>query len=99
MKTFAVTVLKAIRSLTLRLCCNLRNKFDQLKPDDATHTQFHSQFGEDRYVYRHLNPPKKGVFVDAGAGHPINLSNTYFFEKNGWTGLCIDADPTQIALL
>jgi len=39
------------------------------------------------------------VFVDVGAGHPIHLSNTYFFEKNGWTGICIDADPTQYKIL
>jgi len=43
--------------------------------------------------------PEKGVFVDIGAGHPMYLSNTYFFEKNGWTGLCVDADPSQILLL
>jgi hypothetical protein len=39
------------------------------------------------------------VFVDVGAGHPSYLSNTYFFEKNGWTGVCIDADPKQYQFL
>jgi FkbM family methyltransferase len=43
--------------------------------------------------------PTKGVFVDVGAGHPSYLSNTYFFEKNDWTGICIDAHPMQYEFL
>jgi FkbM family methyltransferase len=71
----------------------------RLSAADAQYTRFHSQFGEDRYIYNNIDLPANGTFVDVGAGHPIHLSNTYFFEKNGWTGVCIDADPKQYDLL
>ena len=35
----------------------------------------------------------KGVYVDVGAFHPMSLSNTYAFYRQGWRGLCIDANP------
>ena len=90
---------KIIQSVTMRQVNSLRNKFFKLNKGEVDYNQFHSQFGEDRYIYENLELPKKGVFVDVGAGHPSYLSNTYFFEKNGWTGVCIDADPTQYRLL
>jgi FkbM family methyltransferase len=78
---------------------SLRNQLIMLNNKEMQYTQFHSQFGEDRYIFHHVDLPEKGVFVDVGAGHPISLSNTYFFEQNGWRGICIDADPTQYELL
>lgn len=49
---------------------------------------------EDMWVSIYGNLPDKGVFVDVGAGpNGIQGSNTYYFEQNGWEGLCIDADP------
>ncbi|MGF1480725.1 MAG: FkbM family methyltransferase [Cyanophyceae cyanobacterium] len=78
---------------------SIRNQVFKLNSQEVNYPRFHSQFGEDRYIYKHLKLPKRGVFVDVGAGHPSYLSNTYFFEKNGWTGVCIDADPAQIQLL
>lgn len=74
---------------------SIRNQLFRLNSNQKNYSKFHSQFGEDRWIFKHINLPEKGVFVDVGAGHPIALSNTYFFEKNGWTGLCIDADPAQ----
>jgi FkbM family methyltransferase len=60
--------------------------------------EFHGQFGEDKLLrtkpFQDYN--YKGVFVDIGAGHPVKFSNTYHFEKNGWTGLCVDGDQRQI---
>ncbi|MEM7554817.1 MAG: FkbM family methyltransferase, partial [Cyanobacteria bacterium P01_A01_bin.84] len=53
----------------------------------------------DRYIIENIKLPEKGIFVDVGAGHPIYLSNTYFFERNGWDGVCIDADKKQVELL
>ena len=83
----------------MRQLYNFKNKFIRLSSKEKEYTRFHSQFGEDRYIYEHINLPDKGVFVDVGAGHPIKRSNTYFFEKNGWTGICIDTDPYQYELL
>jgi FkbM family methyltransferase len=62
-------------------------------------TQFCSQFGEDSFLVDDGRLPGRGVFVDIGAGDPIRFSNTYYLERRGWTGLCIDADPKQVDAL
>ena len=49
----------------------------------------HSQAGQDDWVLSHI---KKGYYVEIGASHPINISNTYLLEQNGWTGVSIDID-------
>lgn len=52
-----------------------------------------SQFGEDM-VLRNFFPNKvDGFYIDVGAHHPIKFSNTYFFYKRGWSGICIDPLP------
>jgi len=86
---------KVVKSVAMRQWYSLKNKLSRLDDKKVKYNRFHSQFGEDRYIYKNIDLPEKGVFVDVGAGHPIYLSNTYFFEKNGWTGVCIDADPNQ----
>lgn len=60
------------------------------------YSQFHGQFLEDQWIKQNIQLPEKGIFIDVGADQPILGSNTYHFEKNGWTGLCIDADPRVI---
>lgn len=62
---------------------------------------FHSQCGQDRYVYENFFYGKrKGVFVDIGAHNGIRLSNTYFFEKEqGWSGICVEPLPEIFAEL
>jgi FkbM family methyltransferase len=99
MSSNGVSLTKVIESVTMRQLNSLRNKLFRLNEESLAYTKFHSQFGEDRYIYKNVNLPKKGIFIDVGAGHPSYLSNTYFFERNGWTGICIDADPTQYELL
>lgn len=99
MNKHIISLLQIIQSLTMRQFHSLKNKLFRLDSDKMQYTRFHSQFGEDRYIYENIELPEKGVFVDVGAGHPSYLSNTYFFEKNGWKGVCIDADPTQYELL
>src|SRR5918995_1304621 len=54
--------------------------------------QYFSQFGEDKWIVNNLPYPLNGVFVDVGASDGIYGNNTYFFERIGWKGLCIDAD-------
>ena len=90
---------KVVKSVAMRQWYSLKNKLSRLDDKKVKYNRFHSQFGEDRYIYKNIDLPEKGVFVDVGAGHPIYLSNTYFFEKNGWTGVCIDADPHQYEYL
>lgn len=99
MHTKRIDLSKLIKSVTMRQLYIIKNMFFRLGSEEKKYTRFHSQFGEDRYIYEHIDLPGQGVFVDVGAGHPISLSNTYFFEKNNWTGVCIDADPIQYKLL
>lgn len=48
---------------------------------------------EARWVIENLKLPDKGTFVEIGAFDGIQGSNTLPFEKSGWGGICIEADP------
>jgi FkbM family methyltransferase len=63
--------------------------------------KFYSQAGQDLWVARDVfNFKTGGYFVDIGAFDGINLSNTYWLEKNlGWRGVCVEADPKTFTLL
>lgn len=53
-----------------------------------------SQFGEDLFVrYYFGNGKKAGFYVDIGAYHPFQGSNTYHFYKSGWRGINIEPNP------
>ena len=49
----------------------------------------YSQAGQDEWV---LSMIPTGKYLEIGASHPVNISNTYLLEKNGWTGTSIDID-------
>ena len=34
-----------------------------------------------------------GTYLDIGSGHPVIGSNTYYYYKRGWTGVCVDPQP------
>ena len=53
---------------------------------------FHSQYGEDRFIFENLSPPKLASFCEVGAFDGIASSNTLAFEEIGWSGLCVEAD-------
>jgi FkbM family methyltransferase len=57
---------------------------------------YYSQCGQDKFANEiFFKNRKNGVFVDIGAHDGIELSNTYFFEKElNWTGLCIEPIPS-----
>ncbi len=57
-----------------------------------------SQFGEDVIAGEFFSRGFKGYHVDVGAFHPMSLSNTYNFYRNGWRGLAIDANPDVAGL-
>lgn len=52
-----------------------------------------AQFGEDQWLLDNLILPKRGVFVDIGCGHPVEMSNTAVFRELGWSGVAVDANP------
>lgn len=60
-----------------------------------------SQEGEDRWIFDHadgLQLPLYGTFVEVGAYNGVTSSNTLLFERMGWNGLCIEADPDIAAI-
>ncbi len=65
---------------------------------------FFGQFAEDACVYSYygcktydkygdLSKIAPGFYVEIGAFDPINISNTYVFYKNGWSGITVEAAP------
>lgn len=58
---------------------------------------FASQFGQDVILDRFFSALglQEGVFVDVGAHDGVSFSNTLFFERQRWTGVCIEplAEP------
>jgi FkbM family methyltransferase len=58
-----------------------------------------SQFGEDLAVKRLADEAglTTGVYVDAGAFHPIFGSNTLLLFKQGWRGINIDLASERVA--
>lgn len=52
------------------------------------------QFGEDVILATLLGKDRtKGFYVDVGAYHPLEYSNTYRFYKLGWRGINIEPNP------
>lgn len=62
---------------------------------------YHSQFGADKYLYEkyYWAVDIPGTFVDIGAHDGITGSNTFFFEKLGWNGICFEPMPKAFKML
>jgi FkbM family methyltransferase len=63
-----------------------------------TGQKYVSQLGEDCLLAIFFEFKRSGYFVDVGAFDGLYLSNTYFFEQIGWSGLCVEADPRYFDL-
>ena len=48
---------------------------------------------EQRVLSEYL--PAKGFFVEVGAFHPIDFSQTFMLEQRGWDGLLVEPIPAQ----
>jgi len=48
----------------------------------------YSEAGQDVFAYQIVG--EKGTFLDIGAGHPTEFSNSYGLEKLGWRGLSVE---------
>ncbi len=59
----------------------------------------YAQCGEDLIIDHliQLIGVKEPYYLDLGAHHPTYLSNTYYFFEKGFTGVCVDADPSLIS--
>jgi len=60
---------------------------------DKKNLKFYSQHGEDSLLWEFFDFKEKGFFVEVGAFDGKYLSNTYSFEEQGWTGLCVEPNP------
>jgi FkbM family methyltransferase len=48
----------------------------------------------DRYIKETFFSNKnKGYFIDIGAHNGIDINNTYYFENEGWDGICFEPIP------
>lgn len=61
-------------------------------------TSYVSQQGEDALLDIFFRFQKTGYFVDVGAFDGVHLSNSYVFERRGWSGLCVEAAPVYYEL-
>lgn len=73
----------APRMIEGELLSGLENRFGKEK---------YSQGPEEWLIRDFFNDRRDGVFVDVGAYHPVEWSNTYRLERDlGWHGVAIDA--------
>jgi FkbM family methyltransferase len=55
-----------------------------------------SQHGEDHALAARFGHRRGGFYVEVGALDGVIMSNTYYFEHSlGWTGVLIEANPTE----
>ena len=54
-------------------------------------TMSKAQLKQDLWVMDNSSMP--GYFLEIGAFHPENLSNTCFLEREGWHGVCVEPMP------
>jgi FkbM family methyltransferase len=54
--------------------------------------------GQDLWVLHSAHPGvTDGFFVDLGSADGVNISNTWRLERSGWSGICIDPFPRNMA--
>jgi FkbM family methyltransferase len=56
-------------------------------------TAFFGQFAEDAILFLTMRPRASGFYIDAGAFHPTEGSNTYKLYLKGWRGITIEPAP------
>lgn len=62
--------------------------------------QYISQIGQDRFIDEFFDKKENGFFIDIGANEGVQISNTYFLEKNrNWKGICIEPLPVEFKKL
>lgn len=56
-----------------------------------------SQHGEDIVLAQFFEFKRDGFFIEVGAFHGVELSNSYFFEALGWDGCLFEPNPQYCA--
>ncbi len=70
----------------------------RLEVFDGYARKSYSQEGEDMILRRIFEHQIGGFYVDVGAHHPKRFSNTYYFYKQNWHGINIDATPGSMEM-
>ena len=90
----SIVVLSALTTLTGRFACLPDVTFHDvawLREKYGPHR--YSQFEEEWIIRDFFKDRPGGFFVDVGANHYRDYSNTYYLEKTlGWSGIAIDAN-------
>jgi FkbM family methyltransferase len=50
----------------------------------------YSQFGEDVLMWNYFQGKRDGFFVEIGANHPTQNSQSWLFEQQGWKGILVE---------
>ena len=58
-----------------------------------------SQFGEDILLWEHFHKKTDGFFVEVGANHPTECSQTWLLEQHGWKGVLVEPLLNKAELL
>jgi len=74
------------------------NLMKALETNAVAAEESYSQWGEDRLVWEFFGGQTGGFFLEAGAFHPVHLSQTYLLEKRGWQGVLVEPLPDNRAL-
>lgn len=86
-----------LRAIKKVISPTLRKKLGWIKKKliDCDAIKSYSQEGEDLVLARIFGTIKvtSKFFVDIGAHHPTRFSNTYYFYRQGWQGINVDAMP------
>jgi hypothetical protein len=65
----------------------------------AEPTEDHRNGAESRLVWEFFGRRHDGVFVEVGANHPTEGSQTWFLEQQGWSGVLVEPNPELQELL
>lgn len=60
---------------------------------------YYGQAEQDKFVLETLKNKRKGIFVEIGSNHPININNTYLLESSyNWKGLMVEYNRSFLPL-
>ncbi|MBN2585364.1 FkbM family methyltransferase [Patescibacteria group bacterium] len=102
LKDIAKALLPAGARLKIRQLVGAKDSLDAtyVYPDSwISQRKFYGQYGEDLKLLPLFAGEKDGYFVEVGALEGIRFSNTYYFERLGWRGVCVEPHPDYIDLL
>jgi FkbM family methyltransferase len=70
------------------------------KHNNSAARSTYSQHGEDKFILEFLSgfDLKDSVYVDVGANHPSDISNSYLLYRNGLKGIVVEPNKELIRL-